>query len=56
MRPRLLLNGRDLIAMGYSPGPQFSQMLSAVEDAQLEGSVRTREDAIAFVRREFSQS
>lgn len=55
MHPRLLLNGRDLIAMGYSPGPQFSQMLSAVEDAQLEGSVRTREDAVAFVRREFSK-
>jgi poly(A) polymerase len=56
MRPRLLLNGRDLIAMGYSPGPQFSQMLSAVEDAQLEGSVRTREDAVAFVRKEFPEA
>ena len=56
MRPRLLLNGRDLISMGYSPGPQFSQMLSALEDAQLEGSVRTREDAMAFVRKEFPKA
>ncbi len=50
--PRLL-TGDDLIAMGYRPGPQFSAMLEAVEDAQLEGAIATRDDALALVQREF---
>ncbi|HEY3249191.1 MAG TPA: CCA tRNA nucleotidyltransferase [bacterium] len=50
--PRLL-SGDDLIAMGYRPGPQFSLMLEAVEDAQLEGTIATRGEAVALVQREF---
>jgi poly(A) polymerase len=53
MRPALLLNGNDLIQLGYRPGPQFRQMLSAVEDAQLEGSLHSKEEARDFVQREF---
>jgi len=53
MRPEPLLTGDDLIAAGFEPGPQFKQMLSAVEDLQLEGSLTTREQALDFVRREF---
>ena len=53
IRPRPLLTGDDLLAAGYSPGPLFRQILSAVEDAQLEGRLHTREDALAFVSREF---
>lgn len=49
VRPELLLSGRDLIAAGYQPGPQFKQMLQAVEDAQLEGAIATSEDAMAFI-------
>jgi putative nucleotidyltransferase with HDIG domain len=49
VRPPLLLNGRDLIAAGYRPGPMFSKMLALAEDAQLEGSVMTREEALALV-------
>ncbi len=37
IRPRLLLNGEDLIAAGYRPGPRFREMLTTAEDAQLEG-------------------
>ena len=55
VRPALLLTGRDLIEAGYQPGPRFKEMLSAAEDAQLEGSVRTREEALAFVARRFPQ-
>jgi poly(A) polymerase len=54
MRPAPLLTGVDLIAAGFEPGPQFKQMLTAVEDLQLEGSLKTRDEAIEFVRREFS--
>ncbi len=50
VRPPLLLTGKDLIEAGYKPGPQFSKMLALAEDAQLEGSVQTREQALAIVR------
>ena len=54
LRPEPLLGGEDLIEMGYAPGPGFSAILSALEDAQLEGSVIDRDQAIAFVRERFS--
>lgn len=50
VRPPLLLNGKDLIEAGYRPGPAFSQMLAAAEDAQLEGSIQTREQALELVK------
>lgn len=46
--PQPLLRGKDLIAAGYSPGPWFSKVLSAAEDAQLEGRITTREEALQF--------
>ena len=52
LRPPRLLTGHDLIAAGYQPGPEFSRLLDMVEDAQLEGGVRTREEALELVRRE----
>ncbi len=51
LRPAPLLRGTDLIAMGYAPGPAFKEMLHDLEDAQLEGRLRTREEAIEHVRR-----
>ncbi len=53
IRPTPLLTGRDLIEAGYDPGPRFKEILSAVEDAQLEGRLTTRDAAMEFVRREF---
>jgi len=53
MRPSPLISGDDLIAAGYPPGPLFKKILSAVEDGQLEGHLRSREEAMAFVRSEF---
>ena len=50
MRPAPLVTGDDLIAAGYSPGPRFKEILSAVEDAQLEGRLHSREEAMEFVR------
>jgi poly(A) polymerase len=50
VRPPLLLSGKDLIEAGYHPGPQFSKMLAMAEDAQLEGSVHTREQALAMIQ------
>ena len=53
IRPALLLNGDDLIRLGYPPGPGFREMLSAIEDAQLEGTLHTRDEALSFVLSEF---
>lgn len=50
VRPRPLLTGDDLIAMGYRPGALFREILTQVEDAQLEGTFTTPEEAHAFVR------
>ena len=53
MRPAPLVTGNDLIAAGHVPGPRFKEILSAVEDAQLEGRLLSRDAALEFVRREF---
>jgi hypothetical protein len=53
LKPPRLIGGADLIAAGYRPGPAFSLMLQAVEDAQLEGTVRDRDEALALVRDRF---
>ena len=56
VRPKPLLTGRELIAAGYMPGPQFKPMLQAVEDAQLEGAITTPEEALALVRERFGKN
>jgi len=53
IRPTPLISGRDLIEAGYEPGPRFKEMLTAVEDAQLEGRLASREAAMEFVLRDF---
>ena len=51
--PPPLLTGNDLIALGHRPGPSFKQILHAVEEAQLEGTLADRAQALAFVRDKF---
>lgn len=53
VRPQPFITGYDLLAAGYAQGPLFTEILRAVEDAQLEGRVQTKEQAMEFVRREF---
>ena len=54
VRPQRVLTGTDLSEMGYIPGPVFSEILRAVEDAQLEGQIKTKEEAEEFVRKKFA--
>ncbi|HUY81960.1 MAG TPA: CCA tRNA nucleotidyltransferase [Acidobacteriaceae bacterium] len=49
VRPALLLTGRDLIAAGYKPGPEFKRLLALAEDAQLEGRIHSQEEALVLV-------
>ena len=53
VRPPRLLTGDDLISMGYAPGPPFHAILEAVEEAQLNGKVTTRESALRLVQEMF---
>ena len=53
IRPTPLITGQDLIEAGYEPGPRFKEILTAVEDAQLEGRLASREAAMEYVLREF---
>lgn len=53
VRPDPLIDGRDLIQLGYKPGPIFSEILDKVEDEQLEGRLCTKEEALEFVKEHF---
>jgi len=53
IRPPRLLTGDDLIEMGYLPGPLFTEILTAVEEAQLDGELKTSEAARVFVEKKF---
>ena len=53
LRPPRLITGNDLIAMGYTQGELFRQILTAVEDAQLNGMLESREQALEFVAQRF---
>jgi len=52
--PPPLVRGDDLIALGLKPGPRFREILEAVETRQLEGKLRTREEALDWVKHEYS--
>jgi poly(A) polymerase len=49
LKPAPLITGADLIAAGYHSGPRFAEILSAVEDAQLEARLHTPAEALNWV-------
>jgi len=50
LHPPPLLNGNDLIGMGFTPGPLFSEIMSAIEDAQLDREISTSDEARRLVK------
>lgn len=50
INPPELISGRDLIGQGLSPGPQFKALLDTVRDAQLNGKISTRDEALELIR------
>ena len=52
--PPPLISGADLIALGLRPGPKFGEMLEAVETRQLEGELTSREQALEWLKSEYS--
>ena len=50
VKPKPLITGHDLIDMGLKPGPVFKDILTKIEDEQLEGNLNTKEAAIEKVK------
>ena len=48
--PKPLVQGRDLIAFGMKPGPEFGKILKAAYEAQLDGKFTDHEGGIKYVR------
>ena len=48
-----LLKGRDLLSLGFAPGPLLGEILRAMEDARREGDVNDREEALDWVRERY---
>jgi poly(A) polymerase len=55
IRPPRFINGDDLISLGYDRGPIFSRILKAVEDAQLDGTLHSRQEALEWVEANFAK-
>jgi poly(A) polymerase len=54
--PPPLVRGDDLIAMGMKPGPNFGEILEAIETRQLEGTLKDRQQALDWVKTEYASS
>lgn len=53
IKPAPLIGGKELIEMGYEPGPIFSEILNFVEEAQLEGEITSRKEAEEIVSKKY---
>ncbi len=51
LEPERLLDPADLAEIGIHPGPRLGEILRALEIEQLDGRLRTREDALAWLSR-----
>ena len=51
LNPPFLITGDDLAALGLEAGPRYKQLLDAVRDAQLNGTIRTRQAALELVEK-----
>ncbi len=51
LNPLPLISGADLIRHGLEPGPEFSDLLEKLRDAQLTGEIRTADEALALADR-----
>jgi poly(A) polymerase len=54
IRPAALISGKDLIELGLAPGPLFGTILREGYDLQLEGKLRSKEEALAWVKDNFT--
>lgn len=50
IKPKQLVNGHDLIRLGFKPGPIFKEILEEIVELQLEEKINTREEALEYAR------
>lgn len=50
--PPRLLTGQQLLQLGYPAGKRMGQILRAAQDLQLEGTLRSPEEALSWAQRE----
>jgi len=48
-----LVDGKDLIQLGFQPGPEFSEILNVLEDLALEQKLKSKEEALEYVLKNF---
>ena len=48
--PAPLLTGKDLIELGWNPGPSLGETLNSIQDLQLEGTLNSKEEALEWVK------
>jgi poly(A) polymerase len=53
VHPPPLISGHDVMALGYPSGPKVGQILNFVREKQVEGEIKTREDALEILRLRF---
>jgi poly(A) polymerase len=53
LRPPPLLRGADLLELGYPRGPLYSEILHEAETRQLEGEIKSHDEAIEWVRKSY---
>jgi poly(A) polymerase len=52
--PEPLLQGRDLLTLGHAPGPRMGEILNEVREKQIAGELRNKEEALQFVKEEYT--
>lgn len=55
LKPKPFVNGNDLIAFGMEPGPSMKPILEELYELQLEGTHRTREEALAWAKKKLAK-
>jgi poly(A) polymerase len=53
VHPIPLISGNDVMALGYPSGPRVGQILSFIRDKQVEGEIKTREEALKVLKEKF---
>jgi poly(A) polymerase len=55
LKPKPLVNGNDLMEFGMKPGPAMKPVLEELYELQLEGTHKTREEALAWAKKKIRQ-
>ncbi len=53
VHPPSLIRGEDVMALGYSPGPKIRKILNFVRQKQIDGEIKSREEALKVLKENF---